>query len=185
MAVHRIKGWLALGALLAALPATAWEVRPAGKDPLSGQTRCLLVEGPLTVHDGYGDTRIDISFNGEALIVVTDSEIDASFNDLALSVAVERRPPARGQKNVEPPPLPPSPRFVPARIENKKTLVFTDAAAIEDAFKAGSTATFALRFWPLWPSTGSVPVEISLKGFTKLAEDFSRCSGQPAAGSSR
>ncbi|MBS0599789.1 hypothetical protein [Plasticicumulans sp.] len=182
MTAHAIGRGFALAAVLTTLPVTAWELRPAGKDPLSGQTRCLLVEEPLTINDGYGETRIDILFNGEALIVVTDSEIDAGFNDLALSVAIERRPPARGQKIVEPPP---SPRFVPARIENKKTLVFTDAPAIEEAFKAGSTASFALRFWPLWPSVGSIPVEVSLKGFTKVAEEFTRCTGQPAAGTTR
>lgn len=180
MTAHGAKRLIALIAALGALPATGWEVRPAARDPLGGPARCLLAEGPVTVSDGYGDTRIDILFTGEALVLVTDSEIDPGFSDLALSVAIERRPPARGQKTVETPP-PPSPHFVAERIADKKNLVFKDAPAILEAFRAGSTATFALRFWPLWPSTGSVPVEVSLKGFSKVADEFARCAGQPAA----
>lgn len=126
-------------------------------DPVTRQSRCLLVSETRTTPDGYDSTPVFLALDGVNLRVVTESELDVSFNDLRLEVDVE------------------SPVYSNQIIHKKMILVFDqDIPKLIAQFRAGKQATVHLRFWPTWPVTQSFPVEFSLVGFSKAHDNFTQ-----------
>lgn len=147
--------------LVPALADAAWmaTVRP---DPVTRQSRCLLVSDPQTTPDGYDSTPVVLMIDNASLRVITESELDASFNDLHL--VVDKESPLRSN----------------AIIHHKMGLAFDqELPKLIEQFRAGKEATVYLRFWPTWPATQSFPVTFSLVGFSKAHERFTQ-GCQPA-----
>lgn len=158
--------WLAVavglgGGLAPALAEAAWNavIRP---DPLTRQSRCLLVSETVTTADGYDATPVFLALDGVSLRVVTNSELDASFADLRLEVDAD---PTIHSSQI---------------IHEKMVLVFDqDLPRLIERFRAGKQATVYLRFWPTWPATQSFPVRFSLVGFSRAHDRFTQ-GCQPA-----
>jgi len=155
------RGWLellvavGLGAGLApALAEAAWNavVRP---DPVTRQSRCLLVSDAVITTDGYDATPVFLVVDGANLRVITESELDDSFNDLRLEVDTE--PPIQGSQI----------------IHKKMVLVFDrDVPRLIERFRVGKQVAVHLRFWPTWPATQSFSVRFSLAGFSRAHDRF-------------
>ncbi len=148
--------WIILCGLAPALANAAWTavVRP---DPVTRQSRCLLISETQTTPDGYDSTPVFLALNGVSLRVITESELDASFTDLQL--VVDKEPPARSV----------------VITHHKMVLVFDqEVPKLIEQFRAGKQATVYLRFWPTWPATQSFPVSFSLAGFSKAYDRFTQ-----------
>ncbi len=81
--------WLAVlglsgGLALATAPASASWTAAVQPDPLTRQSRCLLVSQTQITSDGYDSTPVFLVFGGASLLVMTESELDTSFADLQL-----------------------------------------------------------------------------------------------------
>jgi hypothetical protein len=146
-------GW-ALVAATAAEAAWSPVIQP---DPLTRQSRCLLISKPTITPDGYDTTSVQLVFNGEHLLVVTDSEIDATFADL--QVAVDDKPPIRGDQ-----------------LARKKMILVFDQNIpdLVQNLRTGREATVHLRFWPTWPATERFAVPFSLIGFSRAHDGFNQ-----------
>ncbi|HPF60137.1 MAG TPA: hypothetical protein P5149_14575 [Candidatus Competibacteraceae bacterium] len=151
--------WLVIAAGLSGLAmAPAWAnpawtavIRP---DPVTRQSRCLLVSETLITPDGYDSTPVFLALDGMSLRIVTESELDVSFNDLRLDVDIE--PPVYSNKLIQ-----------------KTILVFDhDIPKLIEQFRKGKQTTVHLRFWPTWPATQSFPVQFNLIGFSKAHDSF-------------
>ena len=161
---HRRKvARLLLGlALLTSQAASAWTVAMQ-RDPFTRQTRCLLSSTPQITSDGYDTTPVTLVFNGDSLLVITESEIDPSFGDLRL--AVEENPPIRTDK-----------------LDRDMTLVFDrEVPELIQQFRKGGEVTAYLRFWPAWPVTQPFPVKFSLIGFSKAHDGMNNNCQPPAS----
>ncbi|MDG4582795.1 MAG: hypothetical protein P9E67_01720 [Candidatus Competibacter sp.] len=161
---HRRKvARLLLGlALLTSQAEADWTVAMQ-RDPLTHQTRCLLSGTPQSTSDGYDTTPVTLVFNGDALLVITESEIDPSFGDLRL--AVDENPPIRTDK-----------------LDRSMTLVFDrDVPELTQQFRKGREVTAYLRFWPAWPVTQLFPVKFSLIGFSKAHDGMNNNCQPPAS----
>jgi hypothetical protein len=162
----RVWRWLTVavglgGGLAPALAEAAWNavIRP---DPVTRQSRCLLVSETVTTADGYDATPVFLALDGVSLRVVVESELDDSFADLQLEVDTE------------------SPIHGSQIIHKKMILVFDrDLPRLIEQFRAGKQATVHLRFWPTWPATQSFPVRFSLVGFSRAYDRFTQ-GCQPA-----
>jgi len=149
-------------ALLASQAEAAWTVAMQ-RDPLTRQTRCLLSSTPQIVSDGYDTTPVTLVFNGDSLLVITESEIDPSFGDLQL--AVDENPPIRTDK-----------------LDHDMTLVFDrEVPELIQQFRKGGEVTAYLRFWPTWPVTQLFPVKFSLIGFSKAHDSMNNNCQPPAS----
>ncbi|HUM93110.1 MAG TPA: hypothetical protein PLU26_01375 [Candidatus Competibacter sp.] len=157
-----------VGLALAAGPAQAAWTAAITKDPLTRESRCLLLSDTQTISDGYEQTPVSLVFNGASLLVVTGSELDGSFADLQLVVNDE--PPLRSNK------------ITP----NKMILNFDqNVPDLLQRLREGRQATVYLRFWPTWPATQAYPVSFSLIGFSKAHDAFNqgcRSVGPSSAG---
>lgn len=163
--------WLAVGCVAGGLLATGaaeaaaeavWTavVKP---DPVTHQSRCLLVSTVQTTSDGYDATPVTLVFNGTRLLAVTESEIDASFADLQL--VIDKEPPFHSDQLAA----------------KKMILVFEqDLPRLVEKLRAGRQATLYVRFWPTWPATQSFPVPFSLTGFSKAYDHLNRNCQPPA-----
>jgi hypothetical protein len=161
--------WAALGLsgglALAPAPAAAGWTAAVKPDPLTRQSRCLLVSETQTATDGYDTTPVSLVFNGASLLVSTESELDVSFADLQLTV--NNNPPLRSDK-----------------IARKMILVFDqNLPDLIRQLREGRQATVYLRFWPSWPATQSYPINFSLIGFSKAHDAFNQ-GCRPTTGSS-
>jgi len=126
-------------------------------DPVTRQSRCLLISDPQTTPDGYDSTPVVLMIDNASLRVITESELDASFNDLHL--VVDQEPPMRSN----------------AIIHHQMVLVFDEnLPKLIEQFRAGNAAAVYLRFWLTWPVTQSFPVTFSLAGFSKAHERFTQ-----------
>lgn len=140
---------------------TAWTASIRA-DPVTRQSRCLLVSETVTTQDGYDSTPVFLALDGMSLRVVTESELDVSFNDLRLDVDME--PSVYSNKLIE-----------------KTILVFDqDMPKLIEQFRKGRQAIVHLRFWPTWPATQSFPVQFNLIGFSKAHDSFTH-GCQPAS----
>ncbi len=149
-------------ALLASQAEAAWTVAMQ-RDPLTRQTRCLLSSTPQITSDGYDTTPVTLVFNGNSLLVITESEIDLSFGDLRL--AVDEKAPFRTDK-----------------LDRNMTLVFDrEVPELIQQFREGGEATVYLRFWPTWPVTELFPVKFSLIGFSKAHDGMNNNCQPPAS----
>ena len=149
-------------ALLASQAEAAWTVAMQ-RDPLTRQTRCLLSSTPQITSDGYDTTPVTLVFNGNSLLVITESEIDLSFGDLRL--AVDENSPLRTEK-----------------LDRNMTLVFDrEVPELIRQFREGGEATVYLRFWPTWPVTELFPVKFSLIGFSKAHDGMNNNCQPPAS----
>lgn len=143
-------------ALAPALANAAWTavVRP---DPVTRQSRCLLISETQTTPDGYDATPVFLTLDGASLRVITESELDASFADLQL--VVDKDPPLRSNMITH----------------HKMVLVFDqELPKLIEQFRAGKQATVYLRFWPTWPATQSFPISFTLAGFSKAHDRFNQ-----------
>lgn len=148
-------------ALAPALADAAWTavVRP---DPVTRQSRCLLISEAQTTPDGYDSTPVFLALDNASLRVITESELDASFTDLRL--VVDKEPPVHSTTVTH----------------HKMLLVFDqELPKLIEQFRAGKQATVYLRFWPTWPATQSFPVSFNLAGFSKAYDRFTQ-GCQPA-----
>lgn len=157
---HPTGGWrwavLCGLALAPVLADAAWMavIRP---DPITRQSRCLLISETQTTPDGYHSTPVFLALDGASLRVITESELDASFTDLQL--VVDKEPPVRST----------------VITHHKMVLVFDQALPkLIEQFRAGKQVTIYLRFWPTWPVTQSFPVSFSLAGFSKAYDRFTQ-----------
>jgi hypothetical protein len=140
----------------------AWTVNIA-QDPLTRQEQCMVRSESQTIQDGYGETPVALMFDGQALLVVTESHIDTSFADLAL--VVDGKAP-----------------FHTTKLARQTVIVFdNDIATLIEQLKKGSWVTAYLRFWPTWPPTQRIAARFTLKGFTKAYSEFERCHEQSRA----
>lgn len=145
------------GLALAAGPAWASWTAAVKKDPLTRETRCLLLSETQTISDGYEQTPVSLVFNGASLSVITESELDASFADLQL--VVNDSSPLRSDKIAR----------------NKMMLSFDqNVPDLIKQLREGRQATVYLRFWPTWPVTQLYPVTFSLMGFSKAHDAFTQ-----------
>jgi hypothetical protein len=146
-------GW-ALATIAAAEAAWTPVMQP---DPITRQTRCLLVSESAMTSDGYDSTPVRLMFDGDRLLVVTESEIDTSFADLQL--VVNDQPPIRGDQ-----------------LARKKMILIFDRNIPEliQQFRAGREATVHLRFWPTWPATERFAIPFSLIGFSRAHDGFNQ-----------
>ncbi len=126
-------------------------------DPITRQARCLLISEPTITPDGYDSTSVQLVFNGDRLLVVTDSEIDTSFGDLQL--VVDDKPPLRGDQ-----------------LARKKMILVFDQNIpdLVQQLRAGRQVTVHLRFWPTWPATERFAVPFSLIGFSRAHDGFNQ-----------
>ena len=149
-------------ALLASQAEADWTVAMQ-RDPLTRQIRCLLSSTPQITSDGYDTTPVTLVFNGNSLLVITESKIDPSFGDLQLTV--DKNPPIRTDK-----------------LDHDMTLVFDqEVSELIQQFRKGSEATAYLRFWPTWPVTQLFPVKFSLIGFSKAHDSMNNNCQPPAS----
>ena len=118
-------------------------------DPGSGASHCLLVSAPQTLHDGYQTAQVQLEFDNNALIVVSDANFDTT--GVALGLAVDGG------------------AFIAAdSLQDKGRLAFTQTiATLTEHFIKGDKVRLQLRFWPTWPETGDKFVSFSLLGFTR------------------
>lgn len=163
---RRPLAWLVLAsalALLSGLAHASWTTA-IQLDPITHQSRCLLSSEPILTPAGHDDTTpVTLVFNGNSLVVITQSELDGSFADLQLTV--DKNPPIQS-----------------ANIARKMQLVFDqNLPDLVRQLREGRQATVQLRFWPNWPVTQTFPVTFNLAGFSK-AHDAMNQSCQPAAG---
>ncbi|HOB63066.1 MAG TPA: hypothetical protein PKI41_13245 [Candidatus Competibacteraceae bacterium] len=158
--------WLAGGLLITAVVAdaapSAWMavIKP---DPVTRQSRCLLVSETQNTSDGYDTTPVTLVFNGSRLLAVTESEIDPSFADLQL--VIDKEPPFRSDK---------------LAAKNMTLLFEQDVPDLVEKLRAGRQATLYVRFWPTWPATQSFSVPFSLVGFSKAYDNLNRNCQSPA-----
>jgi len=150
--------WAVIGglALAPALADAAWTA-VVRSDPVTRQSRCLLISETHTTPDGYDSTPVFLALDGASLRVITESELDASFTDLQL--VVDKEPPVRST----------------VITHHKMILVFDqDLPKLIEQFRAGKQATVYLRFWPTWPATQSFPVSFPLTGFSRAHDRFNQ-----------
>jgi hypothetical protein len=147
-------GGLALAGIATAQAAWTPIIQP---DPITRQSRCLLISEPAITPDGYDSTSVQLVFNGDHLLVVTDSEIDASFTDLQL--LVDDKPPIRGDQ-----------------LARKKMILVIDQDIpdLVQQLRAGRQVTVYLRFWPTWPATERFAIPFSLVGFSRAHDGFNQ-----------
>ncbi len=146
-------GW-ALVAIATAEAAWTPVIQP---DPITRQSRCLLISESSITSDGYDSASVQLVFNGDRLLVVTDSEIDTSFADLQL--AVDDKSPIRSDQLAR----------------KKMVLVFDQSIPdLVQQLRAGRQVTVYLRFWPTWPATERFAVPFSLIGFSRAHDGFNR-----------
>lgn len=154
---------LASSLLVTTTAAASWtaKIQP---DPITRQQRCLLESDAVTTAAGHDDTTpVVLVFNGEILLVKTQSELDPSFADLQLTV--DKNPPIRSDKVIQ-----------------KNFLSFDqNLADLLKQLREGHQLTVYLRFWPTWPVTQSFPVPFSLAGFSKM-HDAMKQNCQPSTG---
>ena len=124
--------------------------------PIPRQSRCLLISEPSITSDGYDSASVQMVFNGDRLLVVTDSEIDTSFADLQL--VVDDKSPIRSDQ-----------------LARKMILVFDqNIPDLVQQLRAGRQVTVHLRFWPTWPATERFAVPFSLIGFSRAHDGFNQ-----------
>lgn len=154
---------LASSLIFAATAAANWtaKIQP---DPITRQQRCLLESDAVTTAAGHDDTTpVVLVFNGETLMVKTQSELDPSFADLQL--VVDKNTPMRSDKIVQ-----------------KKFLSFEqNLPDLIKQLREGRQLTVYLRFWPTWPATQSFPIQFSLAGFSKMHDAMNQ-NCQPSTG---
>jgi hypothetical protein len=124
----------------------------------TGQPKgCHLITDTVTIHDGYDNTQVSIAIYNATIFVHTESILDTSFNDIGLQVDTD-------------------PFIAMTKAQDRKTAVFdTDYAILISQFKKGTQVRVQLRFWPIWPVTGTHDAMFSLIGFTKAYEAFVMC----------
>lgn len=159
--------WLAVlglsgGLALATAPASASWTAAVQPDPLTRQSRCLLVSQTQITSDGYDSTPVFLVFDGASLLVMTESELDTSFADLQLEI--DKNPPIRSDKTAR-----------------NMILVFDqNLPELIRQLREGRQATVYLRFWPTWPATQLFPVNFSLIGFSKALDALNQgCRPSP------
>ena len=153
-------GRLALTGLALAAAAeagAAWQAALA-EDPRDGPRRCLLSSDPVTVDDGYTQTRARVVYDGEVFLLVADSPMDPAFGDLGLRVDA-------------------FPPVAPARFAGDRIAVFDRPEGLEQRFRRGAEASFRMRFWPTWPSEGPVDISFDLTGFSRALQQLQGCGG--------
>jgi hypothetical protein len=130
-----------------------WEIDVAG---LTGT--CAMVTPVIVIHDGHGETEVQLKLNREQLVVFTDSNIDNSKQDLGLRVDDK-------------------PIIGITGLSGEMNVVFgkENIDTIIDQFLPGGRVVIYLRFWPTWPETGIKEAEFSLIGFTKTLRALSEC----------
>lgn len=156
----RILAW-GLGLVFAPAPVAfaadpSWHVLE-GRDPISGEQRCLLKSDEKSVDDGQTTTTVRIVYNGEVFVVRTDSHIDLSYPNVGMQV--DRHEP------------------IPVdRLLGENSVVFeTEAEQIRGRFERGTEVRVALGFWPTWPQTETIVTPFSLIGFTRAHAELVDC----------
>ena len=126
-------------------------------DPIKDETPCVLESTTKTINDGYQETEIVLRVNDKTLQVATRSNIDPSKGDI--SVQVDKKEPIKMDK-----------------VYLEQNVIFErEIATIIKQFIEGLRATFTLRFWPSYPTTGQKTVTFSLIGFTKAYGNLPDC----------
>ncbi|MEE8267162.1 MAG: hypothetical protein V3R62_12555 [Acidiferrobacterales bacterium] len=142
--------------LLSSMASASWTAKRVF-DPIKDETPCVLESTTKTINDGYQETEIVLRVNDKTLQVATRSNIDPSKGDI--SVQVDKKEPIKMDK-----------------VYLEQNVIFErEIATIIKQFIEGLRATFTLRFWPSYPTTGQKTVTFSLIGFTKAYGDLPDC----------
>ncbi len=134
-----------------------WRAR-FGRHPLDkSRFVCFVESKPVVFFDGESNTRLKLVATKDDLYAITDSNIDSSYTDTGISVD-------RSEKI----------KF--DRVRKKTSVIFKNYTKqyIENLSK-GYYATVTLGFWPSWPKTRPLSVNVSLLGFNKAYNQLANC----------
>ena len=123
---------------------TSWTLdrRP---NPVTKTTECLLISDPLTIADGYENTRVQLLLTTDMLYVKTGSNIDLGYPQSG--VQIDSGPIWKFD----------------SVIKEKSVQLETDYEEIVSQFSSGKTVTAHLGFWPTWPMTETRKASFSLE----------------------
>jgi hypothetical protein len=144
---------VALVTLAASAGASAqWTVK---QDPGTG--KCVLESERKTLSDGYQETTLFLTVDGESVTAESKSVLDPGFPDNGLTVDAND--------------------FIPIdAVEKRNVAVFRkEYRKIVEQFVRGREVVVTLRFWPTWPATRAHSAAFSLRGFTVAHKQMSEC----------
>ncbi len=134
-----------------------WHAR-FGRHPLDkSRFVCFVESKPVIFFDGESNTRLKLVATKNDLYAITDSNIDSSYTNTGISVDRSER--------------------IKFDLVRKKTSVIFKNYTRQyiDTLSKGYYATVTLGFWPSWPKTRPLSVNVSLLGFNKAYNKLANC----------
>lgn len=148
--------FLALTVLASQIASADWTAKVA-YDAVKDESHCVVESPAQTIDDGYQDTEVFLRLDSATLMVMTRSNVDADDPDVGVRVDKHEL-------------------IKPDGVYLEQNVVFEkDISKIIEQFKQGRRATFALKFWPTYPNTGTKTATFSLIGFTKAYANLPNC----------
>ena len=154
-----MKAGMLLCALLVASSAKAqWSVEhlPAasGAAPLR---QCRMVTPWQSLFDGYQTTQVRLVLDDARLELQSRAPLDSEQGDITLQVDAEAP-------------------VASDALPSERVAAFTSARDhLVRQFIPGKAVRIRARFWPTWPQTAVQSADVSLMGFTRAFEAYSKC----------
>jgi len=135
---------------------TSWTLdrRP---NPVTKTTECLLISDPVTIADGYENTRVQLLLTTSMLYVQTGSNIDLGYPQSGVRIDGG---PVWAFDSV---------------IKETSVKLETHYEEVVSRFGFGKTVTAYLGFWPTWPMTETREASFSLKGMEDSISRLIEC----------
>ena len=136
---------------------TSWTLdrRP---NPVTKTTECLLTSDPVTIADGYENTKVQLLLTTAMLYVQTGSNIDLGYPQSGVQIDGG---PVWAFDSV---------------IKETSVKLDTHYEEFVSRFSLGKTVTARLGFWPTWPMTETREASFSLKGMEDSISKLTECS---------
>ena len=135
---------------------TSWTLdrRP---NPVTKTTECLLISDPVTIADGYENTKVQVLLTTGILYVKTGSNIDLGYPQSGIQIDDG---PVWAFDSV---------------IKETSAKLDTHYKEVVSQFGFGKTVSAHLGFWPTWPMTETREASFSLKGVEDSISRLTEC----------
>ena len=127
-------------------------------NPVTKTTECLLISDPVTIADGYENTKVQLLLTTAMLYVKTGSNIDLNYPQSGLQIDDG---PIWAFDSV---------------IKETSVKLDTHYEEAVSRFGSGKTVAAHLGFWPTWPMTETREARFSLKGMEDSISKLTECA---------
>jgi len=127
-------------------------------NPVTKTTECLLISDPVTIADGYENTKVQLLLTTAILYVKTGSNIDLGYPQSGLQIDGG---PVWAFDSV---------------IKETSVKLDTHYEEVVSRFSSGKTVSAHLGFWPTWPMTETREASFSLKGVEDSISRLTECA---------